>query len=404
MPTLTCITKQGSKNIDISRSTRLLSGRNMRHVLGVGNENQRITEEEVEACQKYAKVDLVEALRQRERGGKSPHDFERSFYKQIKAEPGGVQCITFRDEEVIFGRGDIHHLCYFVHKGTVRRIDANGVIKVKEKGEMFGEEALVASMPAASSAIAEGPVECLAVDRDAFLKTFNTVENLGNIFLRLQRSGSLRKLDASDKPSHKRRSSTSNTTRKPSNSSLGTSTVLSEDCPRDDPDWQLQRSISVPSGRLISQTSMMRDNDQPKALKRSRHEGPSLLPSQQESIDEGRPIRATTAAVPVRISLTRAPLSRTGPHQSWAVRDPCSVQSGMAATQGLSNKHVFDIDVRGGGASINEKGVHVQPSAPQRMPLPSAAPSGRRDHAALLRVAGGSRLPLNLEEEDPTES
>lgn len=41
-------------------------------------------------------------------------------------------------------------------------------IVFQEKGEMFGEEALVANFTAGATAVAEGPVECMALDRTTF--------------------------------------------------------------------------------------------------------------------------------------------------------------------------------------------------------------------------------------------
>lgn len=38
----------------------------------------------------------------------------------------------------------------------------------QEKGEMFGEEALVVNLATSATAIAEGPVSCVGMDRATF--------------------------------------------------------------------------------------------------------------------------------------------------------------------------------------------------------------------------------------------
>lgn len=46
--------------------------------------------------------------------------------------------------------------------------DVSRSFVIQEKGEMFGEEALVASLTAGATAIAEGAVECVGLDRTTF--------------------------------------------------------------------------------------------------------------------------------------------------------------------------------------------------------------------------------------------
>lgn len=58
-------------------------------MLGAGGGKSHIlTAEELEQCQKYAKVDLLRALRERARADNNLRTFERSFYKKIKSNTG----------------------------------------------------------------------------------------------------------------------------------------------------------------------------------------------------------------------------------------------------------------------------------------------------------------------------
>ncbi|CAM9925773.1 unnamed protein product, partial [Ectocarpus sp. 4 AP-2014] len=190
---------QGAASLNITRESKVNNGREARRMLGAaGTKSQALTVEELEECQKYAKVDLLRTLRERSRADNNLRMFERSFYKKIKSATGpeAFNFEEFADGEVIFHRGDQHSTCYFVHKGVVRLEWADGTIETKETGEMFGEEALVVNLATAATAIAEGPVSCVGMDRAKFTEEHGTLENLGMVFLRLQRSGSFYTADA----------------------------------------------------------------------------------------------------------------------------------------------------------------------------------------------------------------
>ncbi|CAN0555231.1 unnamed protein product [Ectocarpus sp. 12 AP-2014] len=98
-----------------------------------GTKSQVLTVEELEECQKYAKVDLLRTLRERSRADNNLRMFERSFYKKIKSATGpeAFNFEEFADGEIIFHRGDQHSTCYFVHKGVVRLEWADGTIETK---------------------------------------------------------------------------------------------------------------------------------------------------------------------------------------------------------------------------------------------------------------------------------
>lgn len=50
----------------------------------------------------------------------------------------------------------------------------------QEKGEMFGEEALVASLMTGATAVAEGDVECMGMDRATFTEVRVTPDDARN--------------------------------------------------------------------------------------------------------------------------------------------------------------------------------------------------------------------------------
>ena len=80
---------QGAANLNITRETKVSSGREARRMLGAGGGKSHIlTAEELEQCQKYAKVDLLRALRERARADNNLRTFERTFYKKIKSATG----------------------------------------------------------------------------------------------------------------------------------------------------------------------------------------------------------------------------------------------------------------------------------------------------------------------------
>lgn len=79
---------KGAANLNITRETKVSSGRDARRMLGAGGKSQILTAEELKQCQKYAKVDLLRALRERARADNNLRTFERSFYKKIKSAKG----------------------------------------------------------------------------------------------------------------------------------------------------------------------------------------------------------------------------------------------------------------------------------------------------------------------------
>lgn len=55
----------------------------------------------------------------------------------------------------------------------------------QENGEMFGEEALVASLPMCSTATADGPVECVGIDRATFTEVRCPIPTHASFFQRM---------------------------------------------------------------------------------------------------------------------------------------------------------------------------------------------------------------------------
>lgn len=79
---------------------------------------------------------------------------------------------TLRDGEVIFRENDPGDRMFIIQSGTVsihKQIDGKEhKLAELEKGEFFGEMAIVSNIPRSATAIAKGPVEILSFDRAGF--------------------------------------------------------------------------------------------------------------------------------------------------------------------------------------------------------------------------------------------
>lgn len=96
---------QGAANLNITRETKVSSGRDARRMLGAGGGKSHVlTAEELEQCQKYAKVDLLRALRERARADNNLRTFERSFYKKIKS---ATEAFNFEVSGSVDGFGSV---------------------------------------------------------------------------------------------------------------------------------------------------------------------------------------------------------------------------------------------------------------------------------------------------------
>ncbi|CAM9706322.1 unnamed protein product [Discosporangium mesarthrocarpum] len=407
---------EAAADLNISRPSRLLSGHNMRRALGIGSEAQTLNEEELKACQKYAGVDLVEALREKEEGEQNLQEFERSFYQQIKNAKKGVLKQAYDDGDIIYQRGDFHNLCYFVHEGTVRIESSERHAKRKEKGEMFGEEALLATgLPVASDAYAEGPVVCLAVDKHTFLELFHSVEDLGSIFLRLQRSGSLNKVDSWEMSNHHRNSASgypiySQTPSVPSRqaSSFGGSL--------DGSSWHLQRSLSVPR-QLAAALEESPAHAQPNYVNYPSSEQQLGLGHSGERAEGGMfarpPLPPASAEHSLRMVLPPRPGLTPGVS---GIRGQAEGSQDSVEDKGRGRRRRAmtgdNLDMSEEEEEEEEEGTEPgsgtsgdRPSSPEAMPVPSAAPLGRRGRKELLRQAGSTRSwCTDVEDDDLVDS
>ncbi|HLG20306.1 MAG TPA: cyclic nucleotide-binding domain-containing protein [Bdellovibrionota bacterium] len=89
--------------------------------------------------------------------------------------------VKFRRDDTVFTEGDPGNEMYFVHSGRVRiQKDIDGkpeVLAVMEKGDFFGEMALLDHMPRTATAIIEEDSELLKVDSGNFEKLLqNNIE------------------------------------------------------------------------------------------------------------------------------------------------------------------------------------------------------------------------------------
>lgn len=99
-----------------------------------GTKSQVLTMEELEECQKYAKVDLLRTLRERSRADNNLRMFERSFYKKIKSATG-PEAFNFEasDVERLFGV-QYHFASGFGSDDTRRtsceRVNVRGILRL----------------------------------------------------------------------------------------------------------------------------------------------------------------------------------------------------------------------------------------------------------------------------------
>ena len=73
----------------------------------------------------------------------------------------------FRDGETIIKQGDKGDIFYIIEEGNVD-VHKNGKSVITLSREIFGERALMESVPRQASCFAKGPVSCLALLRDEF--------------------------------------------------------------------------------------------------------------------------------------------------------------------------------------------------------------------------------------------
>lgn len=84
----------------------------------------------------------------------------------IAAANGAV--IAYPDRAVIYMKGETGDCAYIVKSGKVEIRGAGQTIETIGVGEIFGEMALIDGDTHSASAVAVGPVELLAIDRDLF--------------------------------------------------------------------------------------------------------------------------------------------------------------------------------------------------------------------------------------------
>lgn len=75
---------------------------------------------------------------------------------------------TYEAGETIFKQGDEANLVYVIKTGLVHIVLNGEIIETLEKGDIFGEMALVDSSPRSASAVCETAATLVALDQNAF--------------------------------------------------------------------------------------------------------------------------------------------------------------------------------------------------------------------------------------------
>jgi CRP-like cAMP-binding protein len=89
---------------------------------------------------------------------------------------GRIQRVNFGNGDVIFREGEASDAAYLVVSGAVCIVTGFGspqqkTIAVLRKGEYFGEMGAIDNYPRSATAIASGPVDCVSVTPDEFMRT-----------------------------------------------------------------------------------------------------------------------------------------------------------------------------------------------------------------------------------------
>jgi len=81
----------------------------------------------------------------------------------------GAKDVDVSAGETIIREGDIGHRYFAIADGTVEVLRGGARVKELERGEGFGEIALLHDVPRMATVRAIGPTRLLAIERDAFL-------------------------------------------------------------------------------------------------------------------------------------------------------------------------------------------------------------------------------------------
>ena len=105
---------------------------------------------------------------------------------------------SFTHGHVIFREGEASDAAYLLVSGAVDIVTGFGspqqkTIAVLGKGEYFGEMGAIDNCPRSATAVANGPIDCVSVTPDEFMKTLleqprEAIELLKVLFERLRRA------------------------------------------------------------------------------------------------------------------------------------------------------------------------------------------------------------------------
>jgi CRP-like cAMP-binding protein len=92
----------------------------------------------------------------------------RALFDPASFASVGGGALTFPDGGVIFLKGDLGERAFLVKKGKVEIRDAGRSLEIVEPGGLFGEMAIIDREPRSAAAVAIGPTELVAIDREGF--------------------------------------------------------------------------------------------------------------------------------------------------------------------------------------------------------------------------------------------
>eukprot|EP00918_Siedleckia_nematoides_P015057 GHVU01032651.1.p1 GENE.GHVU01032651.1~~GHVU01032651.1.p1 ORF type:complete len:358 (-),score=81.75 GHVU01032651.1:461-1534(-) len=98
-------------------------------------------------------------------------------YERAKLSDG-LKERTFKDGEYIIRQGEEGDTFYLIMKGNPEAIKDGKTVKKYQKGEYFGELALIRDQPRAANVVAKGPVTCAYVERRSFKRLLGPVESI----------------------------------------------------------------------------------------------------------------------------------------------------------------------------------------------------------------------------------
>jgi len=113
------------------------------------------------------------------------------------------ETVSFPEGGVVFIKGDRGSAAYMVRSGRVEIREGGRVVEAMNRGELFGEMALIDSEPRSASAVAVGATELAVINADTFYKLIRDDPDFAIAVMRLM-SRRLRATLAAERPPEER--------------------------------------------------------------------------------------------------------------------------------------------------------------------------------------------------------